>query len=133
MSEYKIDITYNEKLNKELDYSPLKLHFWVIDNTVVMKVLEQDSRLCIEDFWFNVEAADEDNSVKIKFSSCNYPELDSYRIYFRGLDSENNNITTSIILKDNEQAQKYVEVIQEVFKNVNFMKSEIIVDIIDTN
>jgi len=133
MAEYKIDITYNEKLNKELDYSPLKLHFWIIDNTVVMKVLEQDSRLCIEDFWFNVEVADEDNAVKIKFSSYRYPELDSYRIYFRGLDSENNNLTTSIVLIDNEQAQKYVEVIQEVLKNVNFMKSEIIVDIIDTN
>lgn len=145
MSEYKIDITYNEKLNKELDYSPLKLHFWVIDNTVVMKVLEQDSRLCIEDFWFNADVYDGYKWVSIKFLSYNYPgltsficgvcfpELDSYRIYFRGLDSENNNLTTSIVLTDNEQAQKYVEVIQEVFKNVNFMKSEIIVDIIDTN
>ena len=132
MSEYKIDITYNEKLNKELDYSPLKLHFWVIDNTVVMKVLEQDSRLCIDDFWFNVEVADEDNAVEIKFLSCIYPELDSYHIYFRGIDSENNNVTTSIVLTDNEQAQKYVEVIQEVFENIDFMKSEIFVDIIDT-
>lgn len=133
MAEYKIDITYNEKLNKELNYSPLKLHFWVIDNTVVMKVLEQDSRLCIDDFWFDVEVADEDNAVEIKFLSCIYPELDSYRIYFRGLDSENNNLTTSIVLTDNEQAKKYVEVIQEVFKNVDFINSEIIVDVIDTN
>lgn len=133
MSEYKINFTYNEKLNKELDYSPLKLHFWVIDNVIVMKVFEQDSRLCIDDFWFKTEVEDEDNAVEIKFLSCNYPELDIYHIYFRGLDFESNNITTSIVMINNEQAQKYVEFIQEVFKNIDFIKSEITVEVIDTN
>lgn len=125
MEKEKMEITYNENINKEMNYSPLKLHFWIMDNTVVMKVLDQDPRLCIEDTWFKV-------NNDIIFGSIDYIELNESSIYFRGIDIDLDNSTTSITFKNELMAKKYVKFIKDVFDQIDFMKTEILVDLLDT-
>jgi hypothetical protein len=126
MEKEKMEITYNEKINKTLDYySPLKLHFWIMDNTVIMKVLDQDPRLCIEDTWFKV-------NDDIIFGSIDYIELNESSIYFRGIDINLDDSTTAITFKNELMAKKYVKFIKDVFDKIDFMKTEILVDLLDT-
>ena len=124
-------IKYNDKLNTSIKYEPLIFHFWIIDNSLTLKVESQDDRLRGVDSIAMIKFKNEDKWQSIDISSASCCEIAYHDFYILG-DKMYDNDVYSFNFKDIKELLNYVHTIVTIFDNINIFDTTIYVHEINT-
>lgn len=114
----------NNNMFGEKPFSPLKIHFCIIDNVLIMQILEQDPTLFLENdllFWkitddvtyyvSTVEHPEIDYSVSKIDDVVNKETIDSisYILFLRGTDSSKNHFKGCLNFQNEELLNEFID------------------------
>lgn len=138
-NDKQITIEFSDFFDTSIIYEPLKIHFLIISNTVVMRVLNQDDRIRFhQDGNFKFEPLfvtkiqDENNKKNnlLKFYSLHNVELNKDALFLRGTDITADNKTASHSFNSTVDSLRFVALVTEILKNIPCLNAEVTSEII---
>jgi hypothetical protein len=136
----KVIIEFSDIFDTSISYEPLKIHFLIISNSIIMKVLNQDDKLRFSEELnpeykplFIAKIQDENNKINdfLKFYSLHNVEINSQEVFLRGSDVTSDKKTASYSFNSTIDSLRFVAIITDIFKNIPCLNAEITAETIN--